>query len=514
MPSTPSGSKSAISNGFETVASKTFRGRPRFFVLMIAFLAVSAVTVGVLGWQLTLRAAKYNIESLVIEIEDLISAQIMSSVVNQFHKIEQLTALQASLFRKNTWTSLKAPATVDQNNRTMTDMFALLDNMADVAKSVFYITYPDGLMFGYSWTSNNTFVMWDQVGLTNYVWQVDANGNKIGTPDNHGTSQDNNNTLYYGPTGASGANIDFSNANWHGFSDVNLISGRLWKTSLRVVVNLITNEKVITGNDMTMDFLSDKLQTIVEASPYPVVIDVIEISTGFVVASWPRVQAIAEDGSRILRYNEISSIILQDFSAYVDSFKTAASPLSTLADGISALHQKHGLFVDRYVNGSKYILQLNIVQYGTQKLLTVLYLNTDDFNAQVTDTSTKTGYMIGGIILAFVFGGYLFSITITRQLDLVSRQINLLKCLKFSEVLDKDSGVKGRSFVFELANLQEAFHEMVTVFADTLKASNSLRQGSGRLASTLGNNQNQGTVVSKSAPSLPGNMSAASSKFP
>ncbi|ORY30731.1 hypothetical protein BCR33DRAFT_792547 [Rhizoclosmatium globosum] len=401
----------------------------------------------------------------------------------------------------------------------MTDMFTLLVKMADIAKSVFYITYPGGLMFGYSWTAENTFVLvnphhlptsevliaikkWDQDGLTNYVWNVDSNGNKIGIPDNHGTSIDNNNTLYYGPNGSSGASINFSDTNWHGFSNLNLISGRLWKTSLRVTVNQVTKEKVIAGNDMTMDFLSDKLETIVKGAPYPVTIDVIEISTGFVVASWPPVQAIATDGSRILLFNEIVNPILQDFSRYVgnDSLSNLAASINVRSGNYS---QK--VLIERYVNGSKYYLQLNVVEYGTQQLLTLLYLNTDDFNAQVIDTSTKTGYMIGGIIAAFTLGGALFAITITRQLDLVSNQINLLKQLKFSEVLDKESGVKSRSFVLELARLQEAFQEMVTVFADTLKTSNTLRS-SGRATSTSGiTSLHQGVCMSKSAPSLPGN---------
>ncbi|KAJ3076373.1 hypothetical protein HDU99_001356, partial [Rhizoclosmatium hyalinum] len=47
--------------------------------------------------------------------------------------------------------------------------------------------------------------------------------------------------------------------------------------------------------------------------------------------------------------------------------------------------------------------------------------------------------------------------------------------LKFSEVLDREDGVKGRSFIFELADLQQAFFEMATAFAQSLKASMSVR---------------------------------------
>ncbi|KAJ3080209.1 hypothetical protein HDU99_008976, partial [Rhizoclosmatium hyalinum] len=100
-------------------------------------------------------------------------------------------------------------------------------------------------------------------------------------------------------------------------------------------------------------------------------------------------------------------------------------------------------------------------------------MDVESFQKQVQETSDKTGLAMLGIIVAFVTLGCLFALVITRQLGLVAVQIDMLKNLKFSEVLDKESGVKSRSFVFEL----EAFQEMVAVFAKSLTTSHSLQKG-------------------------------------
>ncbi|ORY47483.1 hypothetical protein BCR33DRAFT_97963 [Rhizoclosmatium globosum] len=142
---------------------------------------------------------------------------------------------------------------------------------------------------------------------------------------------------------------------------------------------------------------------------------------------------------------------------------------------IDAMNGK--LIMTRTFLGTDWLLQVDNIEYYNQVLVLITYMDLHAFEKKVRETSERTGFAMLGIILAFVCGGCLFAVVITKQLDLVAKQIDLLKNLKFNEVLDKNSGLKGRSFVLELAKLQEAFHEMVTVFAKTLKTSQSLQKG-------------------------------------
>ncbi|KAJ3080210.1 hypothetical protein HDU99_008977 [Rhizoclosmatium hyalinum] len=152
--------------------------------------------------------------------------------------------------------------------------------------------------------------------------------------------------------------------------------------------------------------------------------------------------------------------------------------MNRLADELNAMQIDGGSrFAERNVGGVDWIMKIKSMPYGGKTLILLTYMDVEAFQKQVQETSDRTGLAMLGIIVAFVILGCLFALVITRQLGLVAIQIDLLKNLKFSEVLDKESGVKNRSFVLELAKLQEAFHEMVAVFAKSLKTSHSLQKG-------------------------------------
>ncbi|KAJ3060817.1 hypothetical protein HDU98_003227, partial [Podochytrium sp. JEL0797] len=136
---------------------------------------------------------------------------------------------------------------------------------------------------------------------------------------------------------------------------------------------------------------------------------------------------------------------------------------------------RQNMFLDRTIQGANWKVGLNAFGFQGKEQLIVVYMNTDSVQVQLGKQSTSTGYVITGIIVAFVIVGGLFSILIGRQLGVVSRQIQLLRDLKFKEVLGGGTEVKDRSFIYELAELQKCFYQMVVKFSELIKVSGTLR---------------------------------------
>ncbi|KAJ3046811.1 hypothetical protein HDU99_009673, partial [Rhizoclosmatium hyalinum] len=129
-------------------------------------------------------------------------------------------------------------------------------------------------------------------------------------------------------------------------------------------------------------------------------------------------------------------------------------------------------FVERKLGTENWKLGLNAYKLNGKQLLFVVYMNIDSVESQLNKLSSQTGYMMIGIIGSFVVLGALFAILISRQLYVVVKQIQLLKDLKFREVLGTSAEIKDRSFIYELAELQKCFHSMVLVFSELLKKNN------------------------------------------
>ncbi|KAI9340226.1 hypothetical protein BDR26DRAFT_361084 [Obelidium mucronatum] len=330
--------------------------------------------------------------------------------------------------------------------------------------------------------------------MTQYTWDCDALGNPQGPPvltdtdEGDGTvaNPGHNNTLYNGPGGQAGSNLDYSNKTFQAFTNVYLWTGALFKSSYHISYNPVTKEQITFGNDWTMSFLAIKLTEILAKIPVPMFATILEVSSGTVVATSSDAKIISDDKKRVFSLFEIRDPFMQDFAGYINSMYPPlnnpplqlgqiASRLAQMPKKSMDLHPR--IYVDRVLNGTNWKIEMNTVRFGGGDYLFVTYLNVDAVEADVIQMSLQTGYMMLGIIIAFLMLGTLFATIVSRQLNLVARQIDLLKQLKFGEVLDKDSGIKGRSFVYELAALQESFHEMVTVFAQTIKKSSGLRTG-------------------------------------
>ncbi|KAJ3285012.1 hypothetical protein HDU79_007688 [Rhizoclosmatium sp. JEL0117] len=419
-----------------TVASafvhKAVSGRPRFFVLMILFICTSTITVGVLGWQLTLRSATDNIHSLVAEMEDLVSDQIFGIINDAASSLQELTALQATYFRQNKWSQ----STPDRATSTLTSMLTILDRNRKQTSDIYYYTYPSGTMFGYVYPDDDVtrpvqMVTQDSKTLAMSFWMCDPTGLPIAPPvfSFPGT----NITEALLPGGSFKANIDYSNKTWSGFTSIFVASGQLLKSSLQIAVNPVTKEQVTVGNDC--------------------------------------------DGLGILPLTAVNNSFAQDLSIYFLSSYPANNSQSQMVKFVATMDQakRVKMYVDRNVNGENWMLELKVMSLLGQRFIFAVYMNVDFVEADIKTSGQRTGFMMLGIILAFLLLGGLFSWAIASQLGLVAKQIDLLKQLKFSEVLDREDGVKGRSFIFELADLQQAFFEMATAFAQSLKASMSVR---------------------------------------
>ncbi|ORY38000.1 hypothetical protein BCR33DRAFT_442825 [Rhizoclosmatium globosum] len=89
---------SAAPSTASSTMTEVLKYRPKLFMIMAIFICVCAVTVGVLGWQLTMTAGKQNVGSLIEEIEFLVSTQVSAFITNSAQTLGQITAIQDSMF--------------------------------------------------------------------------------------------------------------------------------------------------------------------------------------------------------------------------------------------------------------------------------------------------------------------------------------------------------------------------------------------------------------------------------
>ncbi|KAI9335980.1 hypothetical protein BDR26DRAFT_865483 [Obelidium mucronatum] len=466
---TPSIAPSAV-----TLSPKVSKARPRFFVLMILFLGVSTITVALLGWQLTLNSAKDNIRGLIAEMEDLVSHQIFGIIQDAAESLQELTHLQATYFRQNKWSQV----TPTRANETLRNMLTILDRNRKQTSDIYYYTYPEGRMHAYVYPNDDLTIppqiILQDSNLNMNFYRVDALGNVIG--DMIFTFPGYNITKALLPGGAFKSNIDYSNKTWKGFTGIFVGSGQLVKSSIQIAVNPVTGEQVTVGNDWTMELVSSRLKEITGSIPYPTFAAFLDLAGGNLVATSDSV--VLNNFTDIYPLSTINNTFARDLSTYLASHypaSTAKGQLDILVKQFDRPSSAPQIYVNRIIDGTRWMLELKVMNLLGERFVFAVYMNVDFVERDIIASGERTGYMMMGIIIAFLAMGTLFSWAVASQLSLVSRQIALLKLLKFQEVLDRESGVKGRSFIYELAGLQEAFYEMAQTFANTIKTSISLK---------------------------------------
>ncbi|KAJ3064269.1 hypothetical protein HDU99_004517, partial [Rhizoclosmatium hyalinum] len=325
---------------------------------------------------------------------------------------------------------------------------------------------------------------WTQDNMTQYTFNCTPEGDPYGSPvmannlisDGTVNMPGNNNTLQTGPGGMQGSNLNFSDPNDSAYSNVYVFEKAVYVSAYHISVNRVTKEQVTFGADWTMAFLTKRLKQVLGTIPYPMFCAIVEPFTGYIVTLSSNASLLTDDQLSILTLNDVQDPFVQDFSSYLNATFKGQGLVDQLMAATS-LVSVSPQFTSRNLNNANWQLQIQSALFMKSNYLFLTYLNVDAVEVEVSQVSTRTGYIMLGIILTFLLAGTLFAVTVSSQLNLVRKQIGMLKQLKFHEVLDKDSGVKGRSFIHELADLQQSFHEMVKVFANTIKNSQSLRGG-------------------------------------
>ncbi|KAJ3009940.1 UNVERIFIED_CONTAM: hypothetical protein HDU68_002411 [Siphonaria sp. JEL0065] len=481
MTATPQRRPSVKSNVSSTM-TEVLAWKPRLFLLIAGFISICAITVGVLGWQLTMAAGKDNVASMMEQIEFLISNQVSLYILQAANSLTAVTRMQQTYFEADVWSF----STAERAKATYKSMLISLNAMQQYTTSFYMQTYPGGEMFGYFYhTDKNgtrTLRWWSQVNMSVSINLCTPDGSIIQPPisvnvnPGSGTLKNpgNNNTLQNAVGGTQGADLEYAVGSTFGYSNVYLWDSEVYKTAFAYSINPVTHEQVTFANDWTLKVISDAIQEMLQVIPFPMFAAVIEAKY------W---------AYTLLKLSEINDPFLRDFSNVVNSTYTwggVGRPINDLPSQLSEIYAfledyypgNQAAFTDRKFNGVIWKLGLNTAHILGNPMLFIIYMNVDSVEEQLNELSAKTGYMMIGIILAFVTFGAGFTIIITRQLAVVSRQIRLLKDLKFKEVLGGNAEIKDRSFIYELAELQKCFYSMVIVFSELLKTNSSIRASS------------------------------------
>ncbi|KAJ3072820.1 hypothetical protein HDU98_002844 [Podochytrium sp. JEL0797] len=293
----------------------------------------------------------------------------------------------------------------------------------------------------------------------------------------------NNHTLSNAVGGTSGANIEYARRNTNGFSKIYFDSGNLFKSSYFFATNKVTNASVTFGNDWNLDFISSQIVQILSVVSFPIFAAVVEVETGYVLGTSSLANLFDPQTGVIFPIQKIADPFFADFSAFVNStflfgnVNDLPAQLSTIQVYIDTYYPGFQIwFIDRQISGANWKLGLNSLQVLNHHLLFIVYMNTDLVETELNSISKTTGYIILGIILAFITVGIAFAALVAFQLNVVSGQILLLKDLKFKEVLGSNAEIKSRSFIYELSELQKCFYNMVITFSGALKGNSNAGQ--------------------------------------
>ncbi|KAI9335931.1 hypothetical protein BDR26DRAFT_920271 [Obelidium mucronatum] len=482
---------------------------------MFCFLTTSSCTVGYIAWWLTLSNANTTIIS---QIHQLVATQMQGYIEQTASSLQAVASIQASMFEKNAWSFLP-----DRVNATLSAMHHLLQGMRQTTIDMYIYTYPEGYILGYYYPpaqSDRTLTMWTESNYTIYTYLCDINGVQIGEPTSEyyapgdGTVENpgNNNTLTLMPGGFTGANLDFRNLSARAMSGIYIWNGDLYKSAFQVAKNPVTQEVVVFGNDWTVGFISLQMKNLVSPIPYPMWTFLLEISTGYMIASSEKNDFTMADGSSPMTLRQSSNAFLVEFARFLNSSYSTNSDLSSQLTAVmnDALGQSRISFSSN-LNGKTLSGAVTVVDIGdNHPMLFIQFLDVDSVMKSVKQLANRTGLWISLVILGFVVVGTAFSYVISRQLSIVSKQIQMLKKLKFTDVLDKKAGIKQSSFIWELYELQHSFYAMVQVLAGIIKRNATLaaKPGHGGRASISTRSHGENThsfdgKPSESAPATP-----------
>ncbi|KAJ3166369.1 hypothetical protein HK101_011945 [Irineochytrium annulatum] len=326
-----------------------------------------------------------------------------------------------------------------------------------------------------------TFVQWEQTNFTLYEYDCDYDGSKKGLIWN-GTK-----VGYTWETPGYNGTLEYSEPNtplaynWDNYTFTMMRPVYTWnkaayKTSVAVIQNPVTKERMLVGNDWTLSFVSDKFSALVHSIPYEMFFACVDpFNAGLIGTSIGLNLAIPGSHSTVTYDNATyASPFLADFYSWVTVRYDSTDAVGLLASLSNEISASGPIIVSRSIGGRSYSARFELVAVAWDvPWVSIQFLNMDEVTAALRQSSTKTEIIIFTIMAAMVLIGTVFANGLAWQIIAVVQQINTLKDLRFQEVLDRE-GVRSPSFVYELSQLQTSFHDLVTVFSQHLKVKNEL----------------------------------------
>ncbi|KAJ3088932.1 hypothetical protein HK100_007907, partial [Physocladia obscura] len=327
----------------------------------------------------------------------------------------------------------------------------------------FFTTFPDHAMRGY---------------LTNIQTRVLEN--EIFSINNYSSLP-----YYQNPKLLPG--FDVYNQSSQVISNIQGINGGTFKMAAAIANNPKTLESFVVSASWDIGFLQKMFQDIVVSVPYGMILAAFESQTGNLIG----LSSNSTFTATLPTLFQTTDPLLTDFGLYINNtypppalainnsmyivLGTELSVIQWQMQQILAQLQNGPITINRVVSGATYAVQINqAVITWDRPWIIIQYLNLDNVKANLNAMSTKVAIIVLAVIVITILIGVGFAVLVAKHVTVVTMQVRALKELKFEQVLEKEKGVKNRSFMRELAILQQEFFEMVTIFAQQLKTSKSL----------------------------------------
>ncbi|KAI9350593.1 hypothetical protein DFJ73DRAFT_831981 [Zopfochytrium polystomum] len=439
----------------EAVAKRR-RWRVPLFVLILSYVAVSTVTVGVLGWQITMLAASSSIQDLASQIQARTSSQILSLISQNANVVTRVVSFQREMFRSNEWSLSE-----DRRNSTMSAMLSVLKRFQNWTSVVHANTYPEGALFGWSYAMVEgrwTLEKFEQFNHTLLTYTCDDDGNTIAikdiltsqdeTYDNPGT----NGTLLYGGNSVFGYNMNFSDFDFHRMGGVYLYLGDVAKTAVAIAYNPTLGEETIVGSDWEMDTVRQQVLKQFAQQPDLAFVAAMEALTGRIVASSTgaefsnktRTSLSSSSNFTTPTFDSLDEPFFEDLTNKLLSLfpeaKGSTYLADTLFDKLMSTYGTNGtLSYSTNVGGRSYLARVDLTEVlWDEPWVVVQYLDVDRVLATVNRASTTAEILILSVVAVAVLLGTVFAVLVARQIQMVAKSISKLRDVGFTEALVKE----------------------------------------------------------------------------
>ncbi|KAJ1569126.1 hypothetical protein HK405_009529 [Cladochytrium tenue] len=393
-----------------------------FFALMFFYMAICTVAVGIIGWQFTTSSAGATITDLASKIQARAASEIKSTIETDSKVITSVTWYQRNMI---------------------------------TAVNIVIVLNPIGTLYAYNMDEN----------LNNDLLYLD--------PGNNSTLQLMQDWVF--------GEVDLYNYSYHKVGSMYVQDDAAHKTSLAVAYNNVTGESLAVANDWTMLFVQTKLAAVLQRIPYPMFVASIESESGKMIGTSEGSNYITEDNKDILTFNDVANItFLSDFTAYVNRLYPNLTPAQQAMSLAASIQSNGTLTYFSTIDGQEWGVRIDLINFEWDSpWLSVQYLSTTPILADIRATASRVQAIVLSVVAVAVAAGTAVSFVLARQIRLVSQQLAALRDMRFREVMDRErGGVRSRSFVLELYDLQVSFFEMVARFAEQVRASRTLVRGS------------------------------------